>query len=1019
MLGARREGCWVALLVGMTVLAPFGAGAQTPDEPPEEKVHEDAEGKEWITPDVAAEQEEQQEDSAEDVDEVIVEYGESEDTGDKVTDAEGKELEETPVPVVSKSVEVQDPDNLEPGMDKETGVQGQVVSRRPKKVLPDAPVLAKGDDGKLRSTLTDDRGRYRLYLPPGKYTLRSYYDLYHGARWDDVLVPRGAFKRINFVLDPITEEDAGVEEQEVIYLAKTDSEAAQLNIRKETVTVQDAISSEEIKRAGDSTAQGAAKRVVGVTIDDDGLIIIRGLPGRYNRILLNEIPIPGVDPAVPSVKLDIFPADIVSNLAVVKTPRPDLPGNFAGGLLLIETSSYPEDFTLKIGGSFGVNSLSTFRSMPTYQGGRLDWLGYDDGSRALPGSVGTDRIRLSRSGRYQSRDQTAQVGRDFPNLWNPHSRTALPKLGLKVTVGDTGKLKKEDRRAGYLLSFIYEYEDLIRTGFNDKFIFDAEGETVRPSAEYDFKAGLQEVLWGAFASGFVELDPDNFLNMTTLFSRSAVSTTLLQLGQETINDIDTTKNSYDFIGRTLIFNQLTGDHRNLGQSKARFRWNGVVAWGRRDQPDRREVIQQVVSQAIPSATRFYADLDQIATAGKTSVRFPVFQAFESTAYATIGFDGGYEQRDFTVRRFEMRPFSSGTINGDPELLFDDENLGLLTNIQENTLADDSYTASNRLLAGFVQLETPMTPWLKFLGLLQFQAFRQQVESTSPFQEETGTEEVPGTDRQDINPLPSANFSFEINPKMFVKVGYGMTVIRPALRELAPFLYIDFLRGWNIRGNPDLNSTQVQNVEARYEYYFGKTDLVAVTAFYKYFKDPIEFVVFSPVNNTAGYANAESAWLAGGELELRLGFDLLHEKLSKFFFLGNLALAWSETTLPADQKISGRSNRPLFNQSKYVTNLSLRFDDPDSGVMVGLVYNAFGPRLVEVGTSASDFNNPDVIDLQQHRLDLVLSWQPTDHVKVGLKWKNIAFAKRRFQQGNELVLLENIGTTVSIGAEYIY
>ena len=397
-----------------------------------------------------------------------------------------------------------------------------------------------------------------------------------------------------------------------------------------------------------------------------------------------------------------------------------------------------------------------------------------------------------------------------------------------------------------------------------------------------------------------------------------------------------------------------------------------------------------------------------------------YQAFDSTAYGTVGFDGGYEQRDFVVRRFEMRPFTSGTINGDPEDLFSDAGIGTVTNIQENTLGDDSYSASNTLVGGFLQLETPMAPWLRFLGLLQLQAFRQQVQSKSPFGEESvDSEEVPGTDRTDINPLPSANFSFEINPKMFVKVGYGMTVIRPALRELAPFLYIDFLRGWNIRGNADLKSTQVQNVEARYEYYFGKTDLIAVTGFYKYFKYPIEFVVFDPVNNTAGYANAQSAWLAGAELELRLGFALLHEKLSKFFFLGNLALAWSETTLPADQAFSGRSSRPLFNQSKYVTNLSLRFDDPDSGVLVALVYNAFGPRLVEVGTTIGRFNNPDVIDLQQHRLDLIVTWQPAEHVKVGLKWKNIAFAKRRFQQGSELVLLENVGTSVSIGAEYIY
>jgi hypothetical protein len=127
---------------------------------------------------------------------------------------------------------------------------------------------------------------------------------------------------------------------------------------------------------------------------------------------------------------------------------------------------------------------------------------------------------------------------------------------------------------------------------------------------------------------------------------------------------------------------------------------------------------------------------------------------------------------------------------------------------------------------------------------------------------------------------------------------------------------------------------------------------------------------------------------------------------------------SQTTLPADQ--SGRTKRRLFNQSPFVTNLSLRFDDPASGVMVGLVYNNFGPRIVEAGSSVNDqFFIPDVYEQTQHLLDFVLTYKPTEHVKLGLKWKNIAFAKQRYKQGNELVFTENFGTTVSIGAEYIY
>jgi hypothetical protein len=1079
MLRVRREGLCLALLVVMTALAPMGAVAQKPDEPPSEPappakespddkpaeepptekppaqeappeappaqeppgerppseedeeqeapkeiVTEDKEGEEWITPDVGAAEEEREEDAIGDVDEVIIEYGPSPDAQeDKVTDTKGKEIEEAPV--VSKAVEVQDPDLLEPGADKETGVQGQVVSRKPKKVLPDAPVLAKGiDDGKLRSTLTDDRGRYRLFLPPGQYTLRSYYDLYHGARWDNVIVTRGQLRRINFILDPITEEDAGVEEQEVVYLADTSSEAAQLNIRKETVGVQDAISSEEIKRAGDSTAKSAVKRVVGVTIDEDDRIIVRGLADRYNQILLNGVPVPGVDPDVPSVRLDIFPTDIVSNLAVVKVPRPDLPGAFAGGLLMIDTTKYPRELDIKASGSLGFNSLSTFQDMPTYRGGKRDWIGFDDGTRALPASLGGQRLDVGRAGdgsRYQTRDQVAQVGRQFPNIWNPSSKTAIPTLDLKASIGNSGDLKKDGRRAGYLVSLLYEYEEAIRTGFNKRFRFNADGDVDGLLQDFDIKSGVQEVLWGTFGSGFVELDPDNFLNLTSLYSRASNDTTLTQLGvrEDTGLDVLTSKNSYNFIGRSILFNQITGDHRNLGDSQARYQWNVSGGLGKRDEPDRREVQQLVDSQLVTIASRYYADLSQYFVQGTNSVRFPVFQAFESTAYASVGLDGGYQDRDFTARRFVQQQLGNNQLIGDPEVLFNEENLGVVSTIREITQVEDSYLASNTLLGGFAQLETPMASWLKFLGLLRFEAFRQKVRSQSPFAEVTDPNQIKSTDRTDLDPMPSANFSFQINEEMFVKLGYGMTVIRPAIRELAPFTYVDFVRGWNVSGNPDLERTRVQNAEARYEYYFGRGDLIAATTFFKYFDKPIEFVIRNQVNSTAGFANAENAWLVGGEVELRLGFERFHEKLDRLFFVGNVAVMKSQTTLPSGAGISGRLERPLFNQSPYVTNLSLRFDDPDSGVMVGLVYNAFGKRIVEAGSAAGNFIIPDVYELPQHLLDFVATWKPTEHVKIGLKWRNIAFAKQRYEQGGELVLLENFGTSVSVGAEYIY
>ena len=819
----------------------------------------------------------------------------------------------------------------------------------------------------------------------------------------------------------ISEKDAGVEEQEVVYLADTSSEAAQLNIRKEAIGVQDAISSEEIKRAGDSTAKGAVSRVVGVTIDDGGRVIIRGLADRYNQILLNGVPVPGVDPDIPSVKLDIFPADIVSNLAVVKTPRPDLPGNFAGGLLMIETSSYPREQMLKVGVSAGGNSMSTFQQMPTYSGGKRDWLGFDDGSRAAAPSLGSQRLDTGRVGtRYTTNDQVSQVGRGFSSVWNPSSKLAIPKLGIKVSAGNSGELgKKKDLRGGYLLSFLYEYEELVKTGFNKRYTYQADGSADTLLEDFDYKKGDQEVLWGTFGSGFLELNPDNFLNLTTMYSRTSGDETILQLGGQQNDDfIPLSKNSYNFIGRSIFFNQLTGDHRNLKDSKARLRWNAVVSTGRRDEPDRRQVQQQVESQNIASATRFFSDLKQISVGGKTSVRFPLYQAFDSTAYASIGMDAGYTDRDFNARRFTQQGRGGATLVGDPEVVFGPEGLGPISTIAEVTFSDDSYAANNLLVGGYAQLETPIAPWLKFLGLLRFEAFRQQVESKSPFSNDPAASEA--TNRTDLDPMPSATFSFQINDEMFVKLGYGMTVIRPAIRELAPFAYLDFLRGWLVAGNPDLQRTRVQNAEARYEYYFGGTDLIAATVFGKYFVNPIEFVILSQVNGSASYRNADTAWLVGGEVELRLGFGRFHEKLDRFFFLGNVALMGSQSTLPADQGIAGRLQRRLFNQSPFVTNLSLRFDDPDSGVMVGLVYNTFGPRIVEAGSvQGGNVIAPDVFDQTQHLLDLIATWRVSEHAKLGFKWKNIAFAKRQYKQGDEITFIEHRGTSVSISAEYIY
>ena len=372
------------------------------------------------------------------------------------------------------------------------------------------------------------------------------------------------------------------------------------------------------------------------------------------------------------------------------------------------------------------------------------------------------------------------------------------------------------------MSFLYDYEEKIRTGFNKRYRFTEDGNTDTLLQDFDIKSGEQEVLWGTFGSGFLELNPDNFLNLTTMFSRVSSDTTISQLGFREDTGFEdrfaTTKNSYNFIGRSIFFNQLTGDHRNLGQTAARLQWTVAGGLGRRDEPDRREIQQFPESQLVTTPRATTPTSISSSSRVKSSVRFPLYQAFEGTAYGSVGFLGLYQPRDFTARRFVQQQLGGSQLIGDPETLFNESQHGSRHHHSRDHADRGQLRGQQPSACGICAARNPHCPLVdSSSGFVRFEGFTQQVRSDSPFAEATDPNDIKETNRTDLNPLPSATFRFQANEKMFVILGYGMTAIRPAIRELAPFTYVDFIRGWNVSGNPDLESTVVQNAEARYEY----------------------------------------------------------------------------------------------------------------------------------------------------------------------------------------------------------
>jgi hypothetical protein len=162
----------------------------------------------------------------------------------------------------------------------------------------------------------------------------------------------------------------------------------------------DFISSETMKKTGDANVTNAVARVSGVSTNG-GMITVRGIGDRYIRTNFNGSRIPTLDPLTNNIKLDIFPTALIDNIIISKTQAPDLPGDWAGAYISVETKDYPDKLMVNVESQFGYNVQSTFKDFVTSDRSGTDWLGFDNGFRGFNEGVNFAKPNLNPSN-YQS-----------------------------------------------------------------------------------------------------------------------------------------------------------------------------------------------------------------------------------------------------------------------------------------------------------------------------------------------------------------------------------------------------------------------------------------------------------------------------------------------------------------------------------------------------------------------------------------------------------------------------------------
>lgn len=155
------------------------------------------------------------------------------------------------------------------------------------------------------------------------------------------------------------------------------------NMKMKSSTTMDYISQETMKKTGDVAVVNAVARVSGVSSSSNaGFITVRGIGDRYVKTTLNGLRIPTLDPYTNNIRLDLFPASLVDNIILNKTASPDIPGDWAGAYLSIETKDYPDKLSINVESSAGYNTQSTFKDVLSSQHSKTDWLGYDNSLRS-------------------------------------------------------------------------------------------------------------------------------------------------------------------------------------------------------------------------------------------------------------------------------------------------------------------------------------------------------------------------------------------------------------------------------------------------------------------------------------------------------------------------------------------------------------------------------------------------------------------------------------------------------------
>jgi outer membrane receptor protein involved in Fe transport len=829
-------------------------------------------------------------------------------------------------------------------------------------------------------------------------------------------------------------ETAGneVEVIEVVGEARRTLEAAQILQRQDAAVVSDTISAQLIKKSPDSNAAEIVQRIPAVTVSGDRFLVVRGLGDRYSSAILNGSRLPSTDPDKRVISLDLFPAEFISALNLVKGYTPDLPGDFAGGLVDIELTEAPPELSYSLGVATSFNTQTTFEDFDTYKGSDADYFGFGADFRKLPKSIPGQKIDNA-----SSAQQRAFAGA-FRNIWDVDSMTAPPNLDVNFSVGDTFGPLGLSLAARYKNEYKFRGNEILG-GFQNVQLFESGAET-----RFAYDRSRFETNLGAVAIASYELAPEHKLAARGFLNRSSFDEVLDGSGVDPLFDPDITQfqTQLQYREDQLGFGQFTGQHQF---EYVDVDWRTAISQTTRDEPDTRQYSYSERDAPSPPALnlntrpplRLFSNLDEWLSDSAVDATVPFKTELPFTdlwsgleAKFKTGIAYLVRDRNFEFRRF--RTLSNGSTFLDfsltPEAILQEQFYGIPGGLQfnEDTQKADSFQAKQDIAGIYGMFDLPIVE--DRLRLIAGARVEYSYISTNGF---TALQSKPtGSIINDLDPLPGINLVYSPIDDMNVRVGYSQTVSRPEFRELTPTQFPVPGGERTIIGNPDLVSAHITNYDLRWEWFLSGLNLVSASFFYKQLDQPIEKIAIGLTTQLAdSFANADTGTIWGFEFEVRhdLGFigsalrdvpylRVVAPQLNNFAFSANATEAQSEVNITATSNITNKK-RALQGQPDFVVNSSLEYSDETVGTL-RLLYNTIGEQIAAAGVDGL----PDIFAQRRDQLDFVWvrKFSPFGRpVSVKFTAENILNDQFIESQGEFSTERYTTGVKLGVGISYAY